>query len=296
MAQFVTLDSRKSKAHSAPSRESLLARWEAQSRRAETQALGAIPGAALGRSARRWAAPMANVEVGRVLEAAVADAVRSTPASTRYELIRMIGRHLPSHLGGLSGQQVTALLDDLADRALAPGGPCGTIRLTAPEMVPVPERYRRGDGLSLWRRHGADIYTTRGQLDVEARLIHAAAQDGAPLVAPDRAAAARVPLSGIGLTDDQVQAAYGIMTSGRCIDILVGPAGTGKTKIVAAAAGRRRRRARRVRPARPDPGRHRRADDHGRGLAVARRLPVRRGHLVAGCHQRPGRRAGPARQ
>src|SRR5260370_12255094 len=133
---------------------------------------------------------MANVEVGGVLEAAVADAVRSKPAFTRYELIRMIGRHLPSHLGGLSGQQVTALLDALADRALAPGGPCGTIRLTAPEMVPVPERYRRGDGLSLWRRHGADIYTTRGQLDVEARLIHAAAQDGAPLVAPDRAAAA----------------------------------------------------------------------------------------------------------
>ncbi len=256
MTQFVTLDSRKSKAHSAPSRESLLARWEAQSRRAERQALSAIPGAALGRrSARRLAAPMADAEVGRVLEAAVADAVRSKPAFTRYELIR-----------GLSGQQVTALLDDLADRALAPGGPCGTIRLTAPEMVPVPERYRRGDGLSLWRRHGADIYTTRGQLDVEARLIHAAAQDGAPLVAPDRAAAAlgadrarveaalwrehrpqrardeareaaQVPLSGIGLTDDRVQAAYGIMTSGRCIDILVGPAGTGKTKIVAVIAG-----------------------------------------------------------
>src|SRR5258708_1446086 len=267
MTQFVTLDSRKSKAHSAPSRESLRARGDAQSRRAETQALRAIPGAALGRrSARRLAAPMADADVGRVLEAAVADAVRSKPAFTRYELIRMIGRHLPSHLGGLSGQQVTALLDDLADRALAPGGPCGTIRLPAPEMVPVPERYRRGDGLSLWRRHGADIYTTRGQLDVEARLIHAAAQDGAPSVAPDRAAAAlgadrarveaalwrehrpqrardeareaaQVPLSGIGLTDDRVQAAYGIMTSGRCIDILVGPAGTGKTKIVAVIAG-----------------------------------------------------------
>ena len=43
MAQFVTLDSRRAKAHSAPTRAALLARWEAQSRRAETAALSAIP-------------------------------------------------------------------------------------------------------------------------------------------------------------------------------------------------------------------------------------------------------------
>src|SRR5712691_6550056 len=49
MAQFVTLDSRRAKAHSAPSRETLLAQWEAQSRRAETEALSTIPDAALGR-------------------------------------------------------------------------------------------------------------------------------------------------------------------------------------------------------------------------------------------------------
>ena len=35
IAQFVTLDSRQPKAHSAPTREELLARWEAQSRRGE---------------------------------------------------------------------------------------------------------------------------------------------------------------------------------------------------------------------------------------------------------------------
>ena len=40
------------------------------------------------------------------------------------------------------------------------------------------------------------------------------------------------PLSDAGLTDDQAQAAYGVLTSGRAIDILVGPAGTGKTRTV----------------------------------------------------------------
>ena len=157
--------------------------------------------------------------------------------------------------------------------------------LTAPEMVPVPEVYRRADGLSLWRRHGAEVYTTRAMLDTETRLLRAAAQTGAPSIAPERAAAAlgadraRIegrlwrehgepgavggaanapggvsgaadvrggapdapggadsPLSSAGLTDDQAQAAYGVLTSGRAIDILVGPAGTGKTRTVAKLA------------------------------------------------------------
>ena len=44
------------------------------------------------------------------------------------------------------------------------------------------------------------------------------------------------PLSRAGLTEDQAQAAYGILTSGRAIDILVGAAGTRKTRVVAALA------------------------------------------------------------
>ena len=268
MAQFVTLDSRQGKAHMAPSRESMLARWEAQSRRAEVQALSAIPDAVIGRREPGGATPPeADPELGLALAAAVADALRCKPVFTRYELLRMVNRHLPACLGGLSGSRVTELLEELTSRALAPGGPCGTVLLTAPEMVPVPETFRRADGLSLWRRHGAEVFTTRDQLDTEARLLRAAAQTGAPNLARDRAARAlgtdraplearlwrehgagaapggelardgsEAPLSSAGLTDDQVQAAFGILTSGRAIDILVGAAGTGKTRIVAVLA------------------------------------------------------------
>ena len=191
MAQFVTLDSRPAKAHSAPSRETLLARWEAQSRRAETEALSAIPDAALdrrdtGAEARLPSGP----EISKILAAAIADAQRSRATFSRYELTRMINRYLPDFLGGLSGEQVTELLEELTSEALRPGGPGDTVLLTAPEMVPVPETYRRADGLSLWRRHGAEIYTTRGMLDTETRLLRAAAQTGAPKVEPGRAAAA----------------------------------------------------------------------------------------------------------
>jgi hypothetical protein len=268
MAQFVTLDSRRAKAHSAPTRETLLARWETQSRRAETEALSAIPDAVLGqRGAARVARPLAGARLRRVLAAAVADAQRCKATFSRYELTRMINRHLPDHLGGLDGGQVTGLLEELTSQALRPGGPAETVLLTAPEMVPVPAVCRRADGLSLWRRHGAEIYTTRAMLDTETRLLRAAAQAGAPAVAPDRAAAllgadrariearlwrehagpgapgaaeapggAEPPLSSAGLADDQAQAAYGVLTSGRAIDILIGPAGTGKTRTVSRLA------------------------------------------------------------
>lgn len=275
MAQFVTLDSRQAKTHSAPGRETLLARWEAQSRCAEIQALSAVPGAVLGRRGGDPArdAPF-GIEAERVLTAAVADAQQRKATFSRYELIRMINRHLPDDLGGLSGEQVTRLLEELADEALRPGGAAGTVLLNAPEMVPVPEAFRRADGMSLWRRHGAQIYTTRAMLDTETRLLRAAAQTGAPKIEPERAAAALgadqaclearlwreygqpgaavgtaadtpaasgaggaadsvdEPLSSAGLTDDQAQAAYGVLTSGRAVDILVGPAGSGKTRTV----------------------------------------------------------------
>ena len=109
MAQFVTLDSRRAKAHSAPTREALLAQWEAQSRRAETEALSAIPDAVLGRrGARRGgAAAVRRAACGRILAAAVADAQQRKATFSRYELTRMINRYLPDYLGGLSGEQVT---------------------------------------------------------------------------------------------------------------------------------------------------------------------------------------------
>ena len=202
----------------------------------------------------------------RILAAAVADAQQRKATFSRYELTRTVNRYLPDFLGGLSGEQVTRLLEKPDRGGAAARRP---VRHCAAD--------RAGDGAGAgglpahrwaepWRRHGAEIYTTCAMLDTETRLLRAGAQTGAPKVAPERAASAlgadraRVEarlwredghvgapgaadarggagdtpggaesaLSSAGLTDDQAQAAYGVLTSGRAIDILIGPAGTGK--------------------------------------------------------------------
>src|SRR5262249_31612486 len=147
-----------------------------------------IPVAALGRCrSGEVPRPPSGAEIEQILAAAVADAQQRKATFSRYELTRMINRYLPDYMGGLSGERVTRLLEELTNEALRPVGPTGVVLLTAPEMVPVPEVYRRADGLSLWRRHGAEIYTTRAMLDTETRLLRAAGQTGAPRVAPQRA-------------------------------------------------------------------------------------------------------------
>src|SRR6202034_2625384 len=70
---------------------------------------------------------------------------------------------------------------------------------------------------------------------VEARLWREHGHPGVPGTM-DAPGGAEPPLSDAGLADDQVQAAYGVLISGRAIDILVGPAGTGKTRTVARLA------------------------------------------------------------
>jgi hypothetical protein len=175
MAQFVTLDSRRAKAHSAPPREALLARWEEQSRRAETEALSAIPEAVLDRSdATAEAGPPGGAQVDRILAAAVADVQQRKAAFSRYELTRTVNRYLPDFLGGLSGEQVTRLLEDLTDEALRPGGWCGTVLLTAPEMVPGA---------------GANTATRARSMRPAARVRRGAAQVTRPAGVMRRAAA-----------------------------------------------------------------------------------------------------------
>jgi hypothetical protein len=296
----------KLKLKDAPSRQEELAAWEKKTTEHEIGLLSQIPGRALGRltgkTAEKARQRLANLDYDQVLRAAIADAQASTATFSRYELIRHINRHLPEYLGGLPGERIEAILEELADAALDPAGPSAVRKLNAPDVVYIPPSLQRADGTSVYQAPRWERYTTAAMLDTESELITSATGTGAPGLHPetalealrarcspqtwesiatqasgntDRSETEQAEQTGAGreaapasatpagpaadgptaapadgpapgfegseaapapvertLLDDQAEAVYGILTSGRRVDALVGPAGTGKTFTV----------------------------------------------------------------
>jgi conjugative relaxase-like TrwC/TraI family protein len=111
-----------------------------------------------------------------------------------------------------------------------------SLLISAPELHHTPERLRRADGTSRFRAKGHEVYTTTTLLEAEARLLDASRQADCPVVATGTVAAvteANLPGRGHGLSLDQALAIQQIANSGRRLDILVGPAGAGKSTTMA---------------------------------------------------------------
>ncbi|HEY3954613.1 MAG TPA: MobF family relaxase [Streptosporangiaceae bacterium] len=164
-------------------------------------------------------------------------------AWTKADLIRYLGEALPA---GMLADRAT--LEQLASQAVSGGTGERVELLSAPDWLPIPASLRRADGESVFRPHGTERYASGAQLDLEARLLARAQTPGAPHLDPDEAArllgADRAHLeaqlrpgalagtgsTGSGLRDDQAAAAYLLLTSARRAEVMIGPAGTGKTR------------------------------------------------------------------
>ncbi len=111
-----------------------------------------------------------------------------------------------------------------------------SIRLTPPELAPSPSELRRGDGTSRLRPHRAEWYSSARILEAEDRLLDLASAIDAPVVQPPVVdeALTRSLRDGITIGADQADAIRAIATSARRVDLLVGPAGTGKTTTLRA--------------------------------------------------------------
>jgi conjugative relaxase-like TrwC/TraI family protein len=111
-----------------------------------------------------------------------------------------------------------------------------SVTLTPPPLHHTPERYLRPDRSSRLRPESRVVYTTEALLDAEARLLEAARSFGAPRVSVAVVAQmteANLPGRDYKLSTDQALAVEKIATSGRVLDVLVGPAGTGKSTAMA---------------------------------------------------------------
>ena len=227
--------------------------------------LGAAPGAPACQPGQEWP-PNAKAQDGaprltaeqtwRLLQMAVAACQASQSTWTKADLIRHLGEHLPADAAGFRAQDAFRLLPYLADQALA-GAAADVVTLEAPEWPRVPDALRRPDGRSVYTPHGATRYATQAQLSLEERLQAQAQGRGArhmePAIAAQALGADRAQLeaqlraasfsaeqaqarTSVGLRLDQAAAAFLLLTSDRRAEIMVGPAGSGKSRTVAEVA------------------------------------------------------------
>lgn len=235
MAQWVNLAERKGKTDAVP-REQLLAQWEADMVADTRESLADIP-AEVERATAKLERRAADLESGlefdpaRVIRTAVENAQDAKSAWRRGDLIVEITKQIPDCLGGLERHQVKALVDELADAALEPGADHEVVRLTARNLVPLPQELTREDGLSIYSRHGARRYATAAHLEREGRVIEQATEIGAPAVAREAIEAAATEA---GLNEGQAKAFRSILASGRRMEVVAAPAGTGKSRLAGA--------------------------------------------------------------
>jgi conjugative relaxase-like TrwC/TraI family protein len=108
--------------------------------------------------------------------------------------------------------------------------------ITTLNLHHTPRFLLRSNGTSKFQGTGHWLYTSTTLLDAEARLLDAGQRLDAAVV--NRATVAgvaerRLPKRTFRLSIDQARAVKQITTSGRVLDVLVGPAGTGKSTTMA---------------------------------------------------------------
>jgi len=125
---------------------------------------------------------------------------------------------------------------DTITQQIVDAAEAASLRLTPPELASSPPVFRRDDGSSVFRPKGSTVYSPERVLAAEDRLLAASNGRGAPtvLLAWIEEAARTKNMNGHVLSADQEQAVAKIGVSGRTLDVLVGPAGTGKTTTMSA--------------------------------------------------------------
>lgn len=105
-----------------------------------------------------------------------------------------------------------------------------SVRLTPPEISALPLEFMRPDGSSVFRPKDTTVFTSPAVLAAEDRLLALAADDTGPT--------ASLPMSGrmdrsrSGPDAEQFAAVTALVGSRSVVDLLVGPAGTGKTRTM----------------------------------------------------------------
>lgn len=125
-------------------------------------------------------------------------------------------------------EAVVGMVVDVAEQA--------SLRLTPSELASSPALFRRSDATSVFRPKGSTVYSSEELLAAEDRLLERSRAIKAPTIPVKviEKVAARPDREGRLLGDDQAGALASVAVSGRVLDVLVGPAGAGKTTAMRA--------------------------------------------------------------
>ena len=172
---------------------------------------------------------------------------------TRHDLLKHLALVMPPETRQMTPHAAQQLLLGLADEILS-GRAGDAVCLEAPEWPPLPRSLRRDlDGRSIYTRPGTARYATAAQLSAEEQLVAHAQTQAAPRMPGERVARRLgadpalldAQLRGLapdthdtpgGLRLDQAAAVWHVLTSARTVEVITGPAGTGKTRVLATAA------------------------------------------------------------
>ena len=198
-------------------------------------AVGAVADAGAGHVPAQVAGMTADgrTDWAAAMRAGIEDVQRDYATWYLGDLARRVSEHLPAELEVPSGTSRMEFVHERVAAVLADGAEYGVVPLGPRDVVTPPPEMAGPDGRSKYRPplHG-DRYATAGQLAAEHYIVAATHSGGAPAVASPELELLRVELAASGLGGDQAEAVLGIIGSGRRADVLIGPAGTGKSHTV----------------------------------------------------------------
>jgi conjugative relaxase-like TrwC/TraI family protein len=221
MAQWATLETRPIKGE-AETTEALFARWRAAAVAAADTDLAAVWAGATG---REWSSVAATQTEEEIVEA-VMGRLEGEKSSWTVPNVMQVTWQVMERDGDTTAEEDEARAQRCIDAVL---GHAEVVKLTPTLDLDLPAELLRADGESVYEVHHSGRYATRSALNEEQYLLaRCRSRTIRPL--PDvQIEAHMAAASGPGLSADQAAAVRGVLASSGDVNVIVGPAGTGKT-------------------------------------------------------------------